>query len=340
MEAFLRRCLDSLIVSADQLALLDIMVVNDGSKDATSSIGHEYARNYPDAIRVIDKQNGHYGSCINAALKIALGKYIRVLDADDYFDNKAFSLFLDAIQQVDADVIVTDYNKVDSQGNILSRTVYQSLPSDKVMTIEEAHLPVLMMHGLTYRTDLLRRIQYRQTEGILYTDSEWSFIPLLDAENVCCVRQSVYQYLIEREGQSMSKELEQKMMPHRVKVLRSMLKAYSDHSVDAIDGSLRMALRNFFINIYLMVIVNGQANEENKQLIMALDDDLKSDCPDMYQYVGQFTIKVLGMNYKVIERWRNHKLMNVNLLHQLIRVDNICQSLAYKLRTWMQSRKS
>ena len=65
MEQYLDRCLTSLIIDDDKMALLEVLVVNDGSKDRSSEIAHSYEARYPDTFRVIDKENGNYGSCIN-----------------------------------------------------------------------------------------------------------------------------------------------------------------------------------------------------------------------------------------------------------------------------------
>ena len=69
MEAYLPKCLGCLVIDDKELLQkLDIIVVNDGSKDRTSEIAHEFESRFPGVFRVIDKTNGHYGSCINAAL--------------------------------------------------------------------------------------------------------------------------------------------------------------------------------------------------------------------------------------------------------------------------------
>lgn len=94
MQDYLRRCLDSLIVPEEQMQLLEVLVVNDGSKDNSSAIAHEYQDKYPGTFRVIDKENGNYGSCVNRGLKEATGKYIKILDADDWFDTKALTSFV------------------------------------------------------------------------------------------------------------------------------------------------------------------------------------------------------------------------------------------------------
>ena len=62
MEKCLRKCLDSLIVSEENMQRLEVLIVYDGSKDSSSQIAHGYEANYPQTYRVIDKENGNYGS--------------------------------------------------------------------------------------------------------------------------------------------------------------------------------------------------------------------------------------------------------------------------------------
>ena len=89
MENYLHKCLDSLLVEDKNLRdALEVLVIIDGSKDRSSEIGHEYEEKYPGVFRVIDKENGNYGSCINRGLKEATGKYVKILDAN-YIQNKS-----------------------------------------------------------------------------------------------------------------------------------------------------------------------------------------------------------------------------------------------------------
>lgn len=110
MEAYLAKGLDS-VLSIDNPSPLDVIVVNDGSKDGTLEIARSYATRFPGIVNVIDKENGHYGSCINAGLKIAQGKYVRILDADDSFYTDEFEEFVKFLKTTDADLIVNDYKR-------------------------------------------------------------------------------------------------------------------------------------------------------------------------------------------------------------------------------------
>ena len=106
MQDYLHRCLDSLVLEDEQLmSQLEVLVINDGSKDNSSTIAHDYENKYPATFRVIDKENGNYGSCINKGLEIATGKYVKVLDADDSFDTSNFEDYLRFLNSVEVDIL-------------------------------------------------------------------------------------------------------------------------------------------------------------------------------------------------------------------------------------------
>ena len=105
-EQYLRRCLDSVLTS-EVLPELEVLVVNDGSKDRSPEIAREYEARYPDTVTLIDKENGGHGSTINEGLRAATGKYFRVLDSDDWFDTCNFVKFFAALHDCDEDVVIT-----------------------------------------------------------------------------------------------------------------------------------------------------------------------------------------------------------------------------------------
>lgn len=227
MEAYLPKCLGSLVCPQELMERLEVLVVNDGSKDRTSTIAHEFELKYSVSFKVIDKTNGNYGSCINAALAAAMGRYVKVLDADDTYDPKEFEKLLSALLKCDADVVITPFDFVTPE-NVVGRHVTYEFPCCEtfdVDTVVEKHGPV-EMHALTYRTELLRKIGYRQTEGVSYTDTEWFFSPMAFAENVVYFPYVVYRYLIGREGQTVSPEAHARGIGMHLRVLRNMCDLY------------------------------------------------------------------------------------------------------------------
>lgn len=119
MEGYLDRCISSLLIK--RIDDLDIIIINDGSKDRTSEIGHKYENLYPNSIRCIDKENGNYGSCINRGLSEVKGKYVKILDADDSFNTYEFERMIEAISNTDTDLVICDYDIVDADGNITKK---------------------------------------------------------------------------------------------------------------------------------------------------------------------------------------------------------------------------
>lgn len=209
-QDFLGRCLDSLLIpDQERFRALEVIVVNDGSTDGTSCLAHQYETRFPDVFHVIDKENGNSGSCINAALEVATGKYFRELDSDDWFDTDALADFLLLLEGRSEDVVsslkknhfpngyVQSYGNlgVDYDRNCLLDDFLFKKPADKVH---------FTMHTLSFRTDFLRSIGYRQMEGIFYTDMVLCYFPLKSARDIWFSRLCVYQYSDGREGQSLA----------------------------------------------------------------------------------------------------------------------------------------
>ena len=135
MEKYLQNCLSSLIVDDPKaLSLLDVVIINDGSTDKSLTIAQSFEERYNGVFRVIDKENGNYGSCINRGLKEAAGKYIKILDADDSFETSAFQDLIGVLCASDSDCILTDMAKVDEQGNPVGRTHF-NLKANSSLTV-------------------------------------------------------------------------------------------------------------------------------------------------------------------------------------------------------------
>lgn len=204
-EAYLDRCVQSLLVPS--LDKVEIIIMNDGSTDRTSEIAHKYAERYPDSVRVIDKPNGHYGSCANASLKVADGKYFKLLDADDYFDVEEFEKFVSGLENAEADMIITTHVicnispiEISAQNVEFGKVYRQSEIDFRKMGMAEC----LGMHGLTYRLDVLRRVHLTLTEGCSATDAEYAYYPIRACDTVMFFPHWLYMYQTDIEGQDTS----------------------------------------------------------------------------------------------------------------------------------------
>ncbi len=88
--ATLQKALESCLVADESLqALLDVIIIDDGSTDGTAALAHAFVQAHPGSFRLVSKVNGGYGSTLNTAVELASGRYFRTLDCDDWFDTNA-----------------------------------------------------------------------------------------------------------------------------------------------------------------------------------------------------------------------------------------------------------
>lgn len=200
VENYIENTLDSL-TSSNCLEDLEIIVVNDGSKDNTKSIVQTYVDKFPMSVIMIDKVNGGYGSTINESLKIATGKYYKILDGDDWFETKNIELLIGFLKNCSTDIVFTNYSEVSDEGEILN-VIKHNFDPNKVYCISD--LDVINMHSIAIKTDLIRNIKI--TEHCFYTDVEFVLKAYINCQTVSYLPINIYCYRYGREGQSVSVE--------------------------------------------------------------------------------------------------------------------------------------
>lgn len=289
MEAYIGKCLDSLLIPKfDQV---EVWVVNDGSKDRSSEIAHSYADRYPDSIHVLDKPNGNYGSCINAALPLCTGRYIKVLDADDTFDTDAFRQFVKQLHACNEDVILTSYVEVDSDDNItkLCKNGY-GVKSNVAFPMRELNKSrkknFIQMHGLAYCNDVFKRFNYHQSEGISYTDTQWSILPLAYCLTFKQLDTSVYRYLVGRAGQTMESTQLSCSINQLFKMMNDLINDYQRCILlDDCKELCRALIKDRHSFIYKTVLRNPLP--ENMQTLKEYDINLQNISSDLYDDINK-----------------------------------------------------
>ena len=102
-EKSLKKCLDS--VMGQTYKNLEIILVDDGSKDSSGVICDEYAAG-DSRIKVIHQQNAGVAAARNAGLAMATGDYIGWVDSDDWIEPDMYECMLDNAQKYEADIVV------------------------------------------------------------------------------------------------------------------------------------------------------------------------------------------------------------------------------------------
>lgn len=308
MEKYLAKCLDSLVNARKALPRLEILVINDGSKDASSEIAHTYQTKYADSIIVIDKENGNYGSCINRGLKEATGKYIKVLDADDYFVTENLESLVNILAKLDVDLVLTDFDAVDSHEKVINKIRF-SFPKDKILKIEhycyQHEFTQMQMHAVTYRTAMVKEIGYHQTEGISYTDVEWIFEPMSYVNTFYYSNLIVYQYLKGREGQTMNPSQLQKNIMHTLKGMYSIFNAFKRRENICGENMYRYLMSKMITRLHYLYTTTLFMRFLTIETLTELDDFIKEKDMNVYQATDKIVVhRLLPFHY--VRWWRKH----------------------------------
>lgn len=309
MEAYLPQCLDSLLV--ENLKDVEVFIVNDGSKDNTLKIAKSYQERYPESIFVIDKPNGNYGSCINAALKIASGEYLKVLDADDSFEKENFNEFIVSLKDHDADLVISDYVIVNETGEITRKYSFLDQSEGKKVKfsscLDVISDPRFQMHAATYRRAIFEKIDYKQQEGISYTDQQWMFEPMNEVESVSFFPHVVYRYLVGRAGQTVDISVSYKNLNQTIKVVLRMLEDYNklQGGKDTYHKEyLEKRLMQKIPSLYRIALLKT-TKEELADTLFEFDKKFEKLNGKLYKITGNDRLSFLRLPY--INYWRTKR---------------------------------
>lgn len=107
VEEYLERCIESLVKQT--LEDIEIILVNDGSRDKSGTIAQEFQKKYQDKIKYVEKENGGLSDARNYGMKYATGEYIAFLDSDDYIEKNAYKVMYKKAKEEDSDYVECDF---------------------------------------------------------------------------------------------------------------------------------------------------------------------------------------------------------------------------------------
>lgn len=232
-QGYMKKCIDSLLTGGDDV---EIIIVNDGSKDDTLKIAKEYEAKYPDIVKVVDKENGGHGSGVNAGLKLASGIYYKVVDSDDWLDEAALGQLIATIKAhmdegIAPDLYITNfiYDHVLDNTQFVSRYV-KKFPVGEITSWEKvkkfrfSHM--MLMHALLYRRENLLESGTILPEHTFYVDNLFAYRPLPYMKTLCYLDLDLYHYFIGRADQSVNIKNFVGRYAQQLRVMRCMVDSF------------------------------------------------------------------------------------------------------------------
>ena len=233
-EKFLHKCIDSFVNAEAETEKIEVLVVSDGSKDATCAIGHEYEEKYPGIVKLIEKENGGHGSVINVGSAAASGKYMKVIDADDWVNTDVLPSYVKNLENTEADVVLTHYRTTDvTTGEEKDWKVHvddynRTYSLTDVQNDWSVMGDCLTFHGITYNTEFYRNCGTKMCEKVFYEDHQFATIPACFASSIKVIDIILYIYRIGDVNQSVSDANQYKRRSHMQKVIDDMSSFYRE----------------------------------------------------------------------------------------------------------------
>ena len=305
-EKYIARCLDSF---ADErfAGRLEVIVVNDGSDDASPAIAKQYATAYPAIFRVTDRPNGGHGAAINTGISEAAGRYFRVIDGDDRADTEALAAFIAALEALDADIVI-DRRADEAGGRSTARPLPFSGPRSAVLPFEAVcgpeTAPYMTMHTMTVRAGLIREHGIKLMERAYYVDYEYSLKAAAFAKTAAIIDITVYHYRLGDQNQSVAPLNYVKNYDHHARVVREALSFAAREDIGAqraryVIHSVSLII-NTHLNIALLYNPDKKQGRGQAALFMSF---LKTEHPNFYKFARKRYIQALALNWTGVRFW-------------------------------------
>lgn len=310
-EAYMEHAVESILPGGEDV---EIIIVNDGSKDRTSEIAHAYAEKYPTIIKVVDKENGGHGDAVNSGLGNAQGKYFKVVDSDDWVDEEALHKILKLLRDLEeddqeVDMLVSNY-VYEKVGVAHKRCVHYRnvLPKDEIFRWDDiGHFRLdqyILMHSVIYRTAMLQLSQMRLPKHTFYVDNIYVYYPLPHVRKIYYLDVDFYRYFIGREDQSVNEKNMIARVDQQIFVTKTIIEMYQLKNVTS--KKLRQYMINYLaimmtVSSILLIRSKKEENlEKKKELWKYLKKkDVKTYMKIRYGILGQ-TINLPGKSGRKI----------------------------------------
>lgn len=302
-EAYLCKNLDSLCIE-EILLWLEIIIINDGSKDTTSEIAHRYQSKYPNSIKVIDKENGGHGSGINTGISHATGTYFKVIDADDWVNQEAFDSLINRLRNSTSDIVYSGFLwAYDNGSEITSYKEETKKPFKDVCYGKQYQFDTIAndlyikMHNMTIKTEILREHHITVDEHCFYVDTEYITYPIPYVKTIEFLDQWVYMYRIGNAGQSVSLEKMQQYESNYDQVIQALLDFYRKlgKEIPCSEEKIRYVAKLIgrVLAGKMKVMLSYPNSKEQKDKMIRFELELKKNYPQIYEKNQNTAIKIL-----------------------------------------------
>lgn len=269
-QDYMEHCIETMLTGGDDV---EILIVDDGSKDATAEIADRYQKKYPTIIKAIHQENGGHGAAVNTGIANATGLYFKVVDSDDWVDEESYHKILAKLRELvggstTLDMFISNF-VYEKQGADHKKVMKYTrmFPENEVFTwsdvrhISKGHY--ILMHSVIYRTQLLKDCGLELPRHTFYVDNLFVYNPLPYVKTMYYMNVDFYRYFIGREDQSVNEKVMIGRIDQQIKVNKLMIEEVNLWKIA--NPKLRKYMFNYLeiITVVSTVLCLRSETEEN-----------------------------------------------------------------------------
>lgn len=279
VQNYLKECMDSILKQT--LKNIEIICVDDGSTDYSLDILRSYEKR-DSRVRVITKANSGYGNTMNVGMKMAKGKYIGIVESDDYVEANMFERLYKTAEQYEAEIVKSDHY-IFSTKNGKNQSKYQWVCPieyyNKVLnsyTCPEIYTFTMMNWTGIYLTDFIRtnNIKHNETPGASFQDNGFWYQVISLARRIVFINEAFYYYRQDNPNSSINNKKKVYCICDEYKYMTSFL---NNHPELGEEHHKRFFEKKFFnyMNSY-----NRISEEYKLEFLEAISEEFQNDLKD------------------------------------------------------------
>ena len=191
VEKYINKCLESLINQTMQD--IEIIIVNDGSKDGSEKIVEKYVKEYHSKIKYYEKKNGGLSSARNYGLEYATGEYIAFLDSDDFVEKEMYEEMYELAKKEDAEMVECDFIWEWDYGKKVFDKRREYKNKEDMMK-----KPRVVAWNKIFKREIINKTKTRFLEGLVYEDMDF-FYKIIPYINKISYLNKYFVHYIQRE---------------------------------------------------------------------------------------------------------------------------------------------
>ena len=324
-STFLDKCITSLM-HPQVMEELEVLIVNDGSTDDTLSVAQGLQEKYPGIVHVISQQNKGHGGALNTGCAAATGKFLKVIDADDWIESENLPSFLSALRGCSSDVVLTHHYTRDITTGEVKR--WRSYPQEfgvaysmeQIMACPKNFERSLTFHGITYRTDFYHEKAMKLSEKVFYEDHEYATIPCCYAQSVTPLNLFLYDYRIGDVEQSVSDANQLRRLSHVEAVLERFLMEYPKLSLPESSAGrafFELKAQGVLLSYITTVMLVEPDRKKGRRVGQAMMNKFETQLPGAYERARKQYKIFRMMNRLHIRKATWEKLLRSKLYRKL-----------------------